>query len=89
MTTPTPNEPTALTSDDHTRSFGAALACWLLIIIGLGGIHRFYLGKWKTGLLWLLTGGLLLIGQILDIFRLPALVERVNEQITPGPDPVE
>ena len=34
----------------------------LLVFLGLFGIHRFYLGKWKTGLLWLFTGGLFGIG---------------------------
>jgi hypothetical protein len=29
----------------------------LLTFLGMFGIHRFYLGKWLTELLWLLTGG--------------------------------
>ncbi len=34
---------------------------------GLAGLQRFYAGKFWTGVLWLLTGGLLGIGQIIDI----------------------
>lgn len=44
---------------------------WALILcggfmIGLPGLHRFYVGKIGTGLLWFFTGGLCGIGQIVD-----------------------
>ncbi len=39
----------------------------LFFFTGLGGLHRFYAGKIWTGILWVLTGGLLSIGQIIDI----------------------
>ncbi len=35
--------------------------------IGLAGLHRMHAGKWISGIIWLLTGGLLLIGTILDL----------------------
>jgi TM2 domain-containing membrane protein YozV len=38
---------------------------WILGLFGLCGLHRFYLRRWRTGLLWLLTFGLLGIGQLL------------------------
>jgi len=42
----------------------------LLTFLGIFGIHRFYMGKWFTGILYLLTGGLFLIGYIYDYWTL-------------------
>lgn len=50
----------------------------LLTFLGIFGIHRFYLGKWFTGLLWLLTGGLLLLGVLYDYWTLNGQVDDVN-----------
>ena len=50
----------------------------LLTFLGIFGIHRFYLGKWLTGLLWLLTGGLLLLGVLYDYWTLNRQVDVVN-----------
>ncbi|RYZ97849.1 MAG: TM2 domain-containing protein [Proteobacteria bacterium] len=38
------------------------LAWIFLTFLGVLGIHRFYMGKWLTGLIYLLTGGLFLVG---------------------------
>jgi TM2 domain-containing membrane protein YozV len=50
----------------------------LLTFLGIFGIHRFYLGKWLTGLLWLLTGGLLMLGVLYDYWTLNRQVNEVN-----------
>ena len=47
----------------------------LLTFLGIFGIHRFYMGKWLTGILYLLTGGLFLVGYIYDYWTL-------NDQLT-------
>lgn len=53
---------------------------WCLVLLGFAGIHRFYLGKWITGIIWLLTGGLFLIGQLVDLFLIPGMVKRANSE---------
>lgn len=51
---------------------------WLLGGFGVLGLHRFYLGRWVTGLIWLCTGGLFMIGAIIDLFLLPGMVQVEN-----------
>ena len=43
------------------------VALLLCIFLGYFGIHRFYVGKIGTGILYLLTGGFFGIGWIIDI----------------------
>jgi len=47
-----------------------ALILAVLGVFGVAGIHRFYTGKIGTGILWLLTGGLLYIGTIVGIVKI-------------------
>ncbi|MDZ7654276.1 MAG: NINE protein [Burkholderiaceae bacterium] len=57
----------------------ATTVSWVpLTFLGIFGVHRFYLGKWLTGLLWLLTGGLLLLGVLYDYWTLNGQVDEVN-----------
>ena len=51
------------------------LAWILLTFLGLLGIHRMYLGKWLTGIIYLVTGGVLGLGYLYDLWTL-------NDQIT-------
>lgn len=49
---------------------------WLLLtFLGIFGIHRMYMNKWLTGIIYLLTGGLLGFGYLYDFWTL-------NDQIT-------
>nr|WP_281177130.1 TM2 domain-containing protein [Marinobacterium profundum] len=56
------------------------IAWILLTFLGIFGLHRFYMGKWLSGLLYLLTGGLLLIGVIYDFWTLNDQVSEINDQ---------
>ena len=57
----------ALTDSTVMSEHSRLVAMILAAIFPFPGLHRFYVGKWKTGLLWLFTGGLLMIGQIIDL----------------------
>ncbi len=49
---------------------------WILLtFLGVFGIHRMYMGKWITGILYFLTGGLVGLGVLYDFWTL-------NEQVT-------
>ena len=55
-----------------------SLAWVLLTFLGFFGIHRMYIGKWLTGLLYLVTGGLLGLGVLYDFWTLNSQVSEVN-----------
>jgi TM2 domain-containing membrane protein YozV len=54
---------------------------YLLLVpsfLGVAGLHRFYLRRYITAVIWLLTGGLFLIGTIVDLFLIPSMVRSAN-----------
>ena len=52
---------------------------WLLLtFLGMFGVHRLYLGKWITGVIWLLTGGLMMIGYFYDMWTLNGQISEAN-----------
>ena len=50
----------------------------LLFLAGPFGLHRFYLGRMRTGWVWLFTGGLLGLGVVFDFFAIPFMASRVD-----------
>jgi len=50
----------------------------LLTFLGLFGVHRMYMDKWFTGILYLLTGGLFLVGYLYDYWNLNDQISVIN-----------
>lgn len=63
----------------HSTALG-----YLMWIFGFIGIHRFYYGKPVTGIIWLLTAGLLFIGWIVDLFLIPSMEKQAAGRFTTG-----
>jgi TctA family transporter len=63
---------------DERSSTSTAFLLWLACALGLFGIHRFYLGRTWTGLIYLFTFGLFGVGQLVDLVRLRHLVQDEN-----------
>jgi TM2 domain-containing membrane protein YozV len=69
--------------DTHRKTIG-----YLLWLFGFTGSHRFYYGRPVTGtpwfftfgLLWLLTGGLFLVGWLYDFRTLNGQVDETNRR---------
>lgn len=74
------------------KSTAVTYLLWLVGGLGVLGLHRFYLGRWVTGLVWPLTGGMFVIGALIDGFAIPGMVrvENLSRQLllrATGPDP--
>lgn len=54
------------------------IAWILLTFLGFFGIHRFYMGKWLSGILYLISGGIFGIGYLYDLWTLNDQVTQVN-----------
>ncbi len=57
-----------------------SLSWILLTFLGLFGVHRMYMGKWLTGILYLFTGGLFLLGYLYDYWTLNDQVSEINQR---------
>ena len=64
------------------------IAWLLLVFLGMFGIHRFYLGKIGTGILYLLTFGLCGLGYIYDMWTLNDQITLINGRYSRQPPPL-
>lgn len=62
---------------------GLTYLLWAMGLFGLNGIHRFYCRKPVSGGIWLMSLGLVGIGQMVDLFLIPSMVEEANRPLVP------
>ena len=55
-----------------------SIAWLLLVFLGFFGIHRMYMGKWISGLIYLCTAGLFGFGYIYDLWTLNDQISLIN-----------
>jgi len=68
-------------SDTHSKVIG-----YILWLVGFSGAHRFYYGRQITGIIWLFTCGLFLIGWIVDLFLIPSMDRSADRRYVSGPN---
>ncbi len=67
-------------ADQRYRSgpYDYTVAWVLLTFLGVFGVHRFYMGKWLTGLLFLCSAGLFGLGVLYDYWTLNQTLSEQN-----------
>ena len=63
------------------KSNDTILICTILGFVAVAGIQRFIVGQIGMGLLYLFTGGLCLVGTIVDLINHKALALEYNQQM--------
>ncbi|MCP5320766.1 MAG: TM2 domain-containing protein [Pseudomonadales bacterium] len=62
----------------RTGPVGYNVSWLLLTFLGVFGVHRFYMGKWLSGLLYLFTGGLFMLGVLYDYWTLNRQIDELG-----------
>lgn len=77
-TTTRPSQSKAITLYQPNRVDTSYLLWAVAFVLPVAGLHRFYNKKYASGLLWFFTWGVFGIGQVLDLFFIPGMVEEHN-----------
>ena len=64
------------------KSKRVAYSLWGLGLIGLCGLHRFYVDRQKSGVLYFFTLGFCGYGQLFDVLLIPNMVDSFNSNVT-------
>ena len=56
-----------------------SLSWVLLTFLGVFGVHRMYMGKWISGVLYLCTFGIFGLGVLYDLWTLNGQIDEINE----------
>ena len=60
-----------------------SMAWLLLTYLGFFGVHRFYMGKWISAIIYFLTGGIMGFGVLYDFWTLNEQISIINSNIEP------
>lgn len=63
-----------------TGPINYSVAWILLVYLGIFGAHRFYMGKWLTGLLYLISAGCFGIGIFYDFWTINGQIDELNRR---------
>ena len=64
-------------ADDQNVETRLMMSYGLLFFFGVFGIHRLYLGRYTSGIIYAFTGGLCGLGVIFDIFAIPSMCRNI------------
>ena len=68
----------SVAASQRLRRLDITYLLWCLSLVGVCGLQRFYNRRPLSGVLYLFTGGLCGLGQIVDLFLIPRLVDSAN-----------
>lgn len=68
----------------NRKEKNTVLILCVLGFLGLAGIHRFYLGNIRIGVLYIISAGLLYLGTIYDLLKYREMVSDVNVSLARG-----
>ena len=64
----------------QSGSLNYSLGWILLTFLGIFGVHRLYLGKWITAILYFFTAGFFLLGVLYDFWTLNSQISEENRR---------